>query len=265
MKKSKKEVYAAHGIEYSNGKIFCPCLDMWIAPLLVNGNAKLGKGVYTFSTLPSNQIFHVTINGRSYDIKGTCLCNCPGCYAQRGFYNMPSTVLSNAIKTYIVYNDLRFFVDAVIAQIEADDIELCRIHASGDFFNNPYVLAWVYICHVCKSTTFWSYTKSVFAEHAFDYIPNCNIVKSLIDTAAVKGVNFGHCDYIRSAYNALQSEGKTVHICRCGIDKNQHCNGCTACSKNEYVLFIEHSTEYKAEADPVYADLKAIIDTQQSA
>ena len=56
--------------------------------------------------------------------------------------------------------------------------------------------------------------------------------------------------------------GKSVYICRCGVDKNQHCTNCKGCSKNDYVLFIEHSTDYKAENDPCFNELKEIIERQ---
>ena len=261
-KATKKEIYAKHGIQFENGKIYCDCLDMWVNPLLINGNAKLGKGVYTFSTLPSNKVFQVVINGKFYDIKGACPCDCKGCYAQSGFYNMPSTILSNAVKTYIVRNDLKFFVSAVIAQIEADNVKLVRIHASGDFFCLAYIMAWQNIAIKCKGVTFWTYTKNSMAENAFDGFSNVNVVKSMFKTESVNGFNFGHCDYIEKAYKALKAENKSVHICKCGIDKNQHCNNCTACSKNEYVLFIEHSTDYKAETDASFANLKKLIESQ---
>ena len=67
-----------------------------------------------------------------------------------------------------------------------------------------------------------------------------------------------------SEYKALTAQGKNVYICRCGIDKNQHCTNCKGCSKNEYVLFVEHSTDYKAEADADFAELKAIIEAQNA-
>ena len=51
MKTSKKAIYAEYDIEYMNGKILAPVFG-WINPLLVDGNSKLGKGVWTFSTLP---------------------------------------------------------------------------------------------------------------------------------------------------------------------------------------------------------------------
>ena len=70
------------------------------------------------------------------------------------------------------------------------------------------------------------------------------------------------------AYLALRSRkaiGKNVYICRCGIDKNQHCTNCKACSNNDYVLFIEHSTEYKAIDDPCYNEIVELINSQPTA
>ena len=258
-KESKKEIYAKHGINYKNGKIEAPVFG-FINPLLVNGNEKLGKGVYTFSTLPTNQIFHVVINGMSFDVKGTCPCSCIGCYATKGFYNMPSVLAANAIKTILARDYLDFVVRAILAQIEAENIEFLRIHASGDFFSIEYIEAWKHIAKVANNTIFWTYTKNKEAENMFDGYANANIVHSLIKGY---GFNFGHCDYIIRVYKALKKQGFKVYICRCGIDKNQHCNNCKGCSKNDYVLFVEHSTEYKAENDPCFEELKKIIEEQE--
>ena len=255
---NKKDIYAQYGIEYKSGKILAPEFGM-ISPLLVNGNAKLGRGVWTFSTLPSNKVFTIEINGKVYEVKGTCPCSCVGCYAQTGFYNMPSTLRSNAVKTWLVRNALDFVKRAILAQIEAENIKLCRIHASGDFFASEYVTMWADIAKACKACAFWTYTKNAEAVNAFDGLSNANIVKSCIDGF---GFNFGHCDYILMVYKALKEAGKPVYICRCGTDKNQHCVDCKGCSANEYVLFIEHSTAYKAEDDPLFPELKRIIDAQ---
>ena len=65
MKNSKKEIYAAYGIEFKNGRILAPVFG-WIAPLLVNGNAKLGEGIFTWSMLPTNETFTVEIDGEVY-------------------------------------------------------------------------------------------------------------------------------------------------------------------------------------------------------
>lgn len=255
---TRKEIYKEHGIQFENGKIYHPEFG-FIPELLVNGNSKIGKGIYHFSTLPTNQIFHVVINNKSYDIKGTCPCHCDGCYATKGNYNYTSVKNSLAIKTWLIRNDLEFVKNAIIAQIKADKIEFIRLHASGDFDSDSYINTVHEIVKECKETTFWTYTKNSKAENAFDDLKNINIVKSVIKG---KGFNFGHCDYILEMYNYLKENNKSVYICRCGIDKNQHCTNCKGCSKNEHVLFIEHSTEYKAEKDELFNTLKALIESQ---
>lgn len=262
MKQSKQAIYEQYGIQYENGKIFHPVFG-WINPLLVNGNAKLGKGVWTFSTLPTNKEYTVTLatvaGPQEFTVKGTCPCCCEACYATKGFYNMPSVITSLAMKTWIARNDVDFMTRAILAQIKADGILICRIHASGDFCSAAYTDAWRRIVAECPETVFWTYTKNAAAESAFDDLANVNVVKSIIHGY---GFNFGHCDYIIRVYKALKAAGRKVHICRCGIDKNQHCTNCHGCVENEIVLFVEHSTDYKAEQDPAYAELKALIDSQ---
>ena len=256
---TKKYIYNKYGIDYEDGKIFHHEFG-WIAPLLVDGNTKLGHGVWTFSTLPTNRIYHVTINDKEYEIMGTCPCHCDGCYATKGNYNFSNVIIALAIRTWICYNDMPFVCNAIMAQIEAENIRLFRIHASGDFFSEEYVNMWKYIVSNNPVCVFWTYTKNAACQGMFDGLKNANIVKSVIPGI---GVNFGHCDYILACYEYLKNAGKTVYICRCGIDKNQHCTNCKGCSKNEYVLFIEHSTSYKAEKDALYPIIKELIESQE--
>lgn len=96
-------------------------------------------------------------------------------------------------------------------------------------------------------------------ETLFDNVPNANIVKSVINGI---GYNYGHCGYIIDTYNRLRAMGANVYICRCGIDKNQHCENCKHCATAQFVLFIEHSTNYKAEQDPRFEELSALIESQ---
>ena len=263
---TKKEIYAGYGIELENGKIKAPEFG-FISPLLVNGNEKIGKGCYHFSTLPTNQVFNVVINNKSYSVKGTCPCYCQGCYAMSNnymrYYNTIFPAL--ALRTILIRKYPEFVKAAINAQIKADHIELLRIHASGDFdivnVNCPEVDIWRDVAINNPDVKIWSYTKVKSAENAFDDIANINIVKSIISGC---GFNFGHCDYIISTFKKLKADNKNVYICRCGIDKNQHCVNCTGCSKNEYVLFLEHSTGYKADQDNKYNELKEIIEAQPS-
>lgn len=258
---NKKQIYAKYGIKFENGKIEAPLFG-FINPLLINGNAKLGKGVWTFSTLAGTEMYHVNIGTKEkpdyMDIKGTCLCDCAGCYAKTGFFRMNSTIKSLAIKTALARLYMDFVKRAIIAQIEADKIEYCRIHASGEFFNMDYVDMWKEVCTACENCHFWTYTKNREAEQAFDNVKNANIVKSIVPGI---GLNFGHCDHVINAYEKLNESGKSVHICKCGVDKNQHCTNCKGCSENEYVLFLEHSTSYKPEADSNWEAFKALVDS----
>lgn len=262
---TKKEIYAKYGIEFRNedGKIFAP-LYGWIRPLLVNGNDKIGRGVWQYSSLPTNETFRLDVNGEMVECKGTCVCHCEDCYATCGCYNFHSVKLSLMRKTFLQRLFPDFVKRAIMAQMEADKIKLCRIHVAGDFdIENPaYIPMWHDIVEAFPKVLFWTYTKIAEAEHAFDDLPNINVVHSIIEGY---GFNFGTCGYIINLYHTLIAMGKKVHICRCGIDKNQHCVNCKGCTTNDYVLFIKHSTpDYVAEEDPLYPDIVALIESQES-
>ena len=300
-RKNRKVIYARHGIEYRKGKILSPINGgMWITPPLVNGNDKIGKGAWHFSTLPGNISWHVNIAlttawkvcekkdskffGKlvSYttvdnekpvyvDIDGTCACLCMNkdgkitCYAFTGNYNYETTKAYLAIRTILARNHMDFLKRAILAQIEAENIELCRIHAAGDFFNKEYAEMWKEIAETCKNTIFWTYTKVKQFETLFDGLENANIVKSCIPGF---GFNYGPCKYIMNVYKYLKSKGKKVHICFCGIEKAagiepKHCTNCKSCSECDYVLFLEHSTDYKAEKDPLFPALVKLILSQE--
>ena len=259
-KLTKKETYAKYGIEFSNNKIISPVGS--ICELLKEGNDKTGKLVYTFSLLPGTANFEIDINDMTYTVKGTCVCDCVGCYAKTGHYNHDTTIRSMAINTYLVNNYIDFVKRCLMAQLEYIGRGEVRIHAAGDFnTQNPdkYAVLWYEIAKKFNSFRFWTYTKVKKYESLFDNLKNANIVKSVVPGL---GFNFGHCDYIINAYYTLKELGESVYICKCGIDKNQHCERCGVCATYKYVLFIEHSTEYKAEKDPLYAKLCEIINNQ---
>lgn len=266
MRTTKAMIYAGYGIQYDTKrqKIYSP-LRGWIKPLLVNGNDKLGKGVWNWSMLPGDGDFTVNMGTKANPdwetFHGTCPCNCPGCYAQGGCYCFNSTRASLARKTELAAKDLDFLKRAILAQIEADGIKILRVHVAGDFFSLDYVDMWREIARAKPDVVMWSYTKNADAVHAFDDIANFNMVKSVIPG---KGINYGHIDYVIACYEYLVSQGKRVYICRCGIDVNQHCSDCHGCSTNDYVLFVEHGTGYNAEEDPLYPVLVALIEGQAS-
>lgn len=257
---NKKETYKKYGVEFKNGKILSPI--GWTGELLKVGNSKTGTLVYTFSTLAGNGEYTIEIDGTERTVKGTCVCNCSGCYAQTGFYRMNSVIKSLAINTIIVNNYLDFAERALMAQLETIGRGEIRIHASGDFNTtepDSYANMWYDIAKKNNSFRFWTYTKVKKFETLFDDLKNANIVKSVIPGI---GFNFGTCEYIINAYYTLKSLNQSVCICRCGIDKNQHCERCGVCATYKYVLFVEHSTNYKAEQDPLYEKLIEIVNNQ---
>ena len=280
-------VYNKYGIEYNavSGKIYFPGLDRWISPLMVDGNEKIGKGVYHFSTLAGTKEYRLNINTKQIkvpskkdpvklvtvavmdldnpmyiDVPGTCICDCDKCYAMSGNYLYETTLAYLAVRTFIARYDIDFFRRAVMAQIEAENIKLVRIHASGDFFSMEYIDAWQQIVTAYPGTVFWSYTKNALAENAFDEIPNCNIVKSRLPDMSL---NYGTCREIMDKYAMLKAMGKTVYICRCGIDEKQHCVKCTGCSRFDYVLFLKHGDPaYNLKKDPLFPAIAALIESQ---
>lgn len=283
MRITKKDIYAAYGIEYKKGKIFCDVLNAWINPVLKNGNKKIGKGVATFSITAGNKkisediIRKVTENlNKEYTetemhtlrvmCGGTCSVSCPGCYAQSGCYQFFSTKVSLAKNTYIAHTAVNWLFNAICAQIEADKFKAVRIHAAGDFFSVQYVDMWSAVADRFHDVIMWTYTKQrgKFAAmdaalDRFEAHSNCNIVKSLTEDGKV---NYGTALYIMMLYKELKAQGKAVYICRCGIDKEQHCNDCKHCSEAEYVLFLEHGTAYKPENDPDFPAFVELVNSQ---
>ena len=258
---TKREIYAKHGIVMDKaGHIISPMGS--ICELLKEGNTKTGKAVYTFSILPGTHVFELEINGYEYRIKGSCICDCIGCYAKTGHFTKDGTIRSMSINTYLVNHYPQFVYDCISAQLECIGRGEIRIHAAGDFnTENPdeYAGLWKRIAEENPAFRFWTYTKVSRFEGLFDGMKNANIVKSVIPGI---GFNFGTCEYIINAYYTLKELGQPVYICKCGIDPNQHCERCGVCTAYKYVLFVEHSTAYKAEKDPLFPKLCEIVMNQ---
>lgn len=238
---TKKEVYALYGIAYNTKtqKIETPI--GLSRELLRKGNKKIGKNVYQWSMNTT-----------------TCAMQCKDCYGKKGCYCFPSVQKCLAMNTDIARNHLEFFKRAIMAQCATfkDGTEI-RIHVVGDFFSSAYVRAWQDVIKAYPNLIFWTYTKTEY-ESAFDEFPNANIVKSLIDGK----LNFGECGYVLALHDELKAKGKSVHICRCGVDDNQHCEGCHMCSESEFVLFLKHSTSYNPHEDERFNEFCDVVNNQ---
>ena len=249
------KIFRSYGIEVRDGKLVSPI--GLINPVLKRGNTKVGRNVWTWSTLPTNNLFSTEFG----IISGTCKCSCEGCYGMAGHYQRANVKRSLAINTLLAYQYLNWLESAILAQLECIGPCMVRIHATGDFFGDEYAEMWSDVVRKSPECKFWTYTKVTKYETLFDQFDNANIVKSIIPEV---GYNFGHCDHILHAKNELESRGEEVYICKCGVDDTQHCENCTGCSVNKWVLFLEHSTEYVAKADPLYGKVCEIVNAQEA-
>ena len=261
MKKALKNQIEALGLRTSNNSVI---IDGAAYPLpLVKGNKKIGPDVWHASTLPTNLFITArAADGSTLTEKGTCPCTCAGCYGTRGNYRFNSVKLALLLRTRLLRQYPELYFKLAQLQIDVENIKHLRVHATGDFIENEAV-GWYETFKTRPGMIGWTYTKCPITGDIalLDGLNNFNIVDSIVKE---HGFNFGHIDYILTIINALKAKNETPYICRCGIDKNQHCSNCKGCSINKTVLFIEHSTDYNAAADPLYPTIAKIIAAQPS-
>lgn len=250
MAMTKKEIFAKYGIEFKEDKIRDPYGIM--KPLFLKaGNTKVGKKTATWS-MPAGS-------------NGTCACDCTHCYAKEGHYKQTTVIDCLAYNQKMVETEIDFVKRAICAQIEADKIELVRIHAAGDFKTSnqtQYAAMWCDIIELFPHVRFWTYTKIEELETLFDNYENANIVKSLLPLNL--GVNYGTCKELLDKYAALKHAGYNPHICACGTPFEKHCDNCQGCSENEIVLFILHSCKgYNPQKDDFFPAILNIIRKQE--
>ena len=217
------------------GSLIMVAGELYPVPM-TGGNSKLGN-VWNTGTAPGTGFYSVTDKetGETVGTMGTCPVDCEKCYGQCGFYNMPSTKYSTIRKTELLRNHMKEYFEIIEIIIKYENVKKMRLHAVGDFIPG-------------EAKHYYELFKKFPHVTVWTYIPGC-------------GFNFGHVAYIAAVFYKLLRAGKSVYICRCGIDKNQHCENCDGCSKHEYVLFIEHSTDYIAEKDYGFDKLKALIES----
>lgn len=270
---TKSEVYAKYGIVYKDEKIDAPVFGM-ISPLVKVGNTKTGRACFTYSTLPTNRLFdaaHYSKDLRKdmdaagvHVISGTCNCNCKDAYCKTGHYNHENVLASLFRNTFLQRNYPDWTARAIRAQIEADKIQIFRIHAVGDLEKEAQDL-FLNVCSETQGVQYWTYTKITEAENGpLASLPNVNIVRSITPDGRV---NFGKCGDIARLYRSMKAAGYKVYLCPCGIDKEHDvkCADCRICAEYDYVLFIMHSVkEYDPKKDPDLHLVYKILDEQNA-
>lgn len=118
--------------------------------IAVNGNLKMGKGVYIFNLPPLK-----TCTPSSWCL-GKDLGK-PRCYALRNNFTFPSVIKSSEERYMLSHS--KDFSHEMIEFIQKKNIKYFRIHSSGDFYSKDYIDKWIKIAKKCEKTKFRSTTR----------------------------------------------------------------------------------------------------------
>lgn len=184
---------------------------------------------------------------------------CGSCYAQKGFYRMPSTQGAQLARRAWIARSLSHdggaeFV-ATMTDMVRESVRACREdrfrgHDSGDFFSVAYVEAWFAICSALPSVRFWFPTRSyivpnlVPALQRLASLPNVSVRPSGLEfdaeTPVVEGFASG-TTVIRSL-PVLEALAPETQVCPATAGAPQcAAHGCDACwTKTARVAYIAH-------------------------
>lgn len=136
--------------------------------LLKNGNAKLGRGVWTFG-LPAGS----TCPGKSKSCSKVC-------YAAKGFYRMPT--VNKGLRSSLRASKRPNFTRTMHKELREISPLLVRWHHSGDFNTAEYARKFLELLRANPRTTFLVYTRSwnVGPEHQemVDVLKLCALEKN---------------------------------------------------------------------------------------
>lgn len=114
--------------------------------MLVKGNSKLGRKIYSFD-LPA---------------KKTCPGSTPSCravcYAANGRFRTHR--VQRRFVAAKAASERSAFPEAILALIEGQGVEIVRIHASGDFYSKAYAEKWLKVFRTAPHVKFYFYTRS---------------------------------------------------------------------------------------------------------
>lgn len=146
---------AVYTLEYSK--------DMKVS--LSNGNNKIGKGVWSFSTLPGSECLSITTKGKLTDIKGTCTGVCEECENGSCYAIKSARLHHNACipawgkNTLMIRND----IDGLFSQIKTHcikkKVKYLRYNVAGEIENKNQLLYLVELAKECPDTIIYFYTK----------------------------------------------------------------------------------------------------------
>ena len=140
------------------------------------GNTKIGKGIYSFSTLPGNKKHMIYANGELLtDVPGTCTKHCENC--ANACYAFSSAKLHhNAVIPAWAENTLllrsgklKDEVDKYITKKNKNKVcvKTLRVHVSGEIRSEKDIEMWNELAKLHPETVFSTYTKNYEAVDKF--------------------------------------------------------------------------------------------------
>lgn len=131
---------------------------------IVNGNSKLGKGIYTFNLLPGDTPLTLADGTQLTNISGSCGGCCSSCknacYAMIGAKKNQTTVIPSTGDNTLL---ARYALDELFHQINAfvlyNIVSVIRLHSSGEFLSYAYFLKWVEFAKNHPEIKIYTYTK----------------------------------------------------------------------------------------------------------
>lgn len=208
--------------------------------LLKNTNSKLGKGIYVFN-LPAG----ISCPGKTE----YCASICYAAKVERIYKNTGIAYAKN--QAFIDSEGLESFVAAVVDQITRKSIKVVRIHANGDFYSGPYVLAWRAIAKACPNTVFFAYTRSwrvagiLPALEALRALNNVRLLASIDPSAADSPAGWRAARILSREDSRAVKHGARVPshvVCLEQAGKAETCADCRVCygPGRAPIAFIQH-------------------------
>lgn len=185
--------------------------------LIQRGNSKL-PGMYMFNIITSHEV---------------CNRTCKGCYSLKEQVRFPSVAKARQTRYEATLQpDFHTKVIAELSKLRKPPKHF-RLHASGEFYNQPYVNSWYKIASAHPSITFYAYTKRL---RDFDF----SKLKSLPNVVIIDSFHYGGLNY-----GPLSRAPSNAVICPQGEDKSITCGvSCQLCMNKSIeqtgVFFKQH-------------------------
>ena len=213
---------------------------------LVNGNNKVGKGVWCFNMLPGDKPLSNSTKGVLTNINGTCGGCCDGCanacYAIRdGKLHHNACIPAWGKKTLIRRNDIESMFSQLKRGLIKNKAKVLRWHSAGEIESFNYLLHMVKLAIEMPQVQFYCYTKrfDFVTQYLRDYkrFPKNLVVNISVWNDNDKGYDFGRCN--KFVYDD-GSDPKIAKMRHCpAVDKNGHstgikCSQCGWCFKGNF-------------------------------